>query len=111
MGLATLRRSIGMVPQSPLVLRASIGHHIDPFGLVPAQEIKRALAAAGLSAVEASAPADELSHGQHQLLALARLLLKSRDEMRLLVLDEPTSSMDEDTDATWQRAVKKEFVQ
>lgn len=47
-----------------------------------------------------------LSKGQQQLLALSRAMLRKG---KILLLDEPTSNVDSETDATMQRILKEEF--
>ncbi len=52
-----------------------------------------------------------LSKGQRQLLALARAVLRAREEqLKVLILDEPTSSVDAETDAVVQQVVGREFA-
>ncbi|KAL3417375.1 ABC multidrug transporter, partial [Phlyctema vagabunda] len=51
-----------------------------------------------------------LSHGQQQLFCLARaMLLVGREEKKIVLLDEPTSSVDRDTDAAVLQVVRDEF--
>lgn len=49
---------------------------------------------------------DILSHGQKQLFCLARAMLKTGN---ILILDEPTSSVDQLTDLKMQELIRSEF--
>lgn len=52
------------------------------------------------------AKGDNFSHGQRQVLSLCRILVR---KSKLMLLDEATSSMDTETDAGVQQALRNEF--
>jgi ATP-binding cassette subfamily B protein/subfamily B ATP-binding cassette protein MsbA len=105
--LAALRRQIAMVLQPPLVFPASLFENIA-FGR-PGARAEDVVAAARLASIHetiAALPAGydtvvgeqgvTLSEGEKQRITIARALLR---DSPILILDEPTSSLDGETEA------------
>ena len=116
MAVKELRSMMTIVPQSPLVLAATVRENLDPEGVCEDVEIWDALAKCHLSEFVKGLPKQLeevlvsgdafLSAGQRQLLALARAILRKRT---ILVLDEATSAMDVDTDAAVREVLATQF--
>ena len=91
-----LRRKVGMVFQQPVALAGSVAENVR-FGPWQAgqpcddTQVRELLELAGLEADLADRPADQLSGGQIQRVALARSLA---NDPAVLLLDEPTSALD-----------------
>lgn len=112
-GLHCLRNALAILPQTPLLFPGSLAHNLDPFRRRPMTELLASLRRVGLVkqgvGVEAlQSSASDLSVGQLQLLALARLLLV-RDRVKIIVMDEPTANIDVRTDAKLQAIIASEF--
>jgi ABC-type multidrug transport system fused ATPase/permease subunit len=109
----SLRRGIGYVPQRPQIFNGTIAEHIA-YGRPGAQleEIREAARLAGADEFIRALPEQydtpigedgyRLSGGQRQRLDLARALLRNAP---ILMLDEPTSNLDAESEAAFRDAL------
>jgi len=112
--LDTYRRQVGFVPQDPFLFSGSVRENIR-YGLPQASDEQVCAAAmriaeggwlevlAGGLDTEVGARGMNLSMGQRQLVALARVLLK---DPRILILDEATASVDPFTETQIQEGLE-----
>ncbi|KAJ5719576.1 hypothetical protein N7493_007154 [Penicillium malachiteum] len=113
---SSIRDQISCLSQEPFIFHGTVRENLDPWGKIPSAQIVDALQSVGIwsvlethSSMEVlDAKLDEsiLSQGQKQLFCLARSLLK---RSKILILDEPTSSLDPETEAKVQNVIREVF--
>ena len=106
------REAVGLVPQEPFLLAASVRENIDMGRKLPLDEIEGAARAARVHDFIARLPngydtelgegGARLSSGQKQLVAIARALA---GKPRVLLLDEATSRIDSETEQAVRTAL------
>lgn len=131
LGLQELRSKLSIIPQDPVLFQGNIRKNLDPFGQNPDEKLWNALKNTGLipadkfEQIKRQSKQDENLHkfhldqnvedegsnfslGEKQLIAFARALVR---ELKVLILDEATSSVDYETDDKIQSTIVNEFSQ
>ena len=115
LGLHDLRKQLTVISQSAFLFNASIRDNLDPFHQHTDQELHQILGELQLKMI-----GDDLncldslivgqqirfSAGEKQLLCLARAVLR---KSKIVVMDEATSNIDNQTDKIMQEVVNREF--
>ena len=111
---AALRQHLLAVPQDSMILSGTVRSQIDPLNTASDEKLKSVLqkldiwtALESRGGLDATLLDQPLSHGEQQLVCLARALLR---QSKVVVLDEATSSLDNETDARVQNLLKEQFA-
>ncbi|OMJ75317.1 hypothetical protein SteCoe_25549 [Stentor coeruleus] len=116
LGLHDLRKQMSVIPQSAVLFSASLRDNLDPFHDYTDEEILKVLDEVQLKEiileyeeglnVEIRGEGLSLSAGQKQLLCLARAILRKN---KIIMMDEATANVDNETDRIMQKTVKTKF--
>jgi len=112
-GLEALRSRISIIPQEPVLMLGTVRFNLDPFSEHTDADLCEALERVGMDARlsiddQVEVAGGNLSAGERQLLCFARALILKQN--RILVMDEPSSSLDMSTDRTMVQLIKSEFM-
>ncbi|RAH67283.1 putative ATP-binding cassette transporter [Aspergillus aculeatinus CBS 121060] len=109
-----IRDALNAIPQDTFFTHGTIRANLDPGGRHSHAEVERALRRVGLWAavqtkggVGVALDANAFSHGERQLLCLARALLR---KSKVVVLDEVSSNVDVVADARMQQVIREDFA-
>ncbi|VUC31530.1 unnamed protein product [Clonostachys rosea] len=112
---STLRRRLNVMPQNPLILSGTIRFCLDPWSENSDERIIWALEEVGMweviterGGLDVNTDDCPLSRGQQQLICLSRALL---GKSKILILDEATANLDQETEAKMMEVIKKNFSQ
>ena len=114
--LETLRSSISVISQTPVLFYGSLRENLDPRGEFEDSQIWQALAKISIANLVSNLPGklentvtdlgSNFSVGQRQMLHLARVLLKKN---KIIILDEATGKIDQKTDEQIQEIIHDVF--
>lgn len=109
LGLRNLRSNLGIIPQDPVLFSGTLRSNLDPFDNFSDAHLHDAMQQANLGIgfsldMTIDSGGSNLSIGERSLVSLARALVR---DSKILILDEATASVDQETDAEVQRVIKR----
>ena len=117
LGLEDVRRALCIIPQDPVLFSASVRFNLDPFNEASDEDIWSVLEQVELKDAIERLPrgldddvqegGSNFSVGERQLICMARALLK---HPKILIMDEATASLDNETDTHLQHMIRKQFA-
>jgi ABC-type multidrug transport system fused ATPase/permease subunit len=116
-GLHQLRRKLSVIPQTPYIFAGTLRLNLDPLKYYPDDEIWSALGEVNLLATikamglgldtNFTAEGWQISPGQAQLIALARILLEKN---QIICLDHAMNNLDPQSQRLIQKKIKEKFA-
>ncbi|ATZ58539.1 hypothetical protein BCIN_16g02970 [Botrytis cinerea B05.10] len=108
-----IRSCLNAIPQEPFFLKGTLRDNLDPHGVSEDASLIKALEMVSLKSIipstnnlDCEMDAEVLSHGQKQLFCLARAIVRPA---KILIMDEATSNVDQETDALMQGIIRDVF--
>ncbi|KAG7381567.1 hypothetical protein PHYPSEUDO_005917 [Phytophthora pseudosyringae] len=116
-GLKSLREKLSIIPQTPVLFKGPLREYLDPFDDFTDDQLWESIREVGLDDRVAEAESklmmiveengENFSVGERQMLCMARALLR---HSRIVVFDEATAAIDQETDQKLQRVIRTAFA-
>ncbi len=102
--LKKLRSALAIVPQEPCLFSGSLRDNLDPLSACTDNEISNVLDQVGFPVENLDEPLVQLSHGERNIVAVARVLLR---KTKMMIEDEATAAVSTRQDQLIQNVLRK----